>query len=186
MILHRVFPWLPGVRKGAPGHALHVHRPQGAGRLDNPDRYDVLYLSDAAAGAVAEAFGSFDTWSAELFEGSPALPGSVRALAAYELSDLTPLADLDDPQRLVLLGLRPSQVVTRDRHLTQAWALRLFQSGSYDGARWWSYWDPRWSSLGLWQLDGLRLLEVSPLERADDHVEEAARILHRPWAPSPR
>ena len=169
------------MRKGAPGHGLHVHRPQGAGRLDNPDRYDVLYLSDAAAGAVAEAFGAFDTWSEALFDGSPSLPGSVRALGVYELAPAAAVADLDDARLLVELSLRPSEVVTRERRVTQAWALRLFESGRFAGARWWSYWDPRWSSFGLWNLGGLRLLEVSPLERADTHVEEAARVLRRAW-----
>jgi hypothetical protein len=53
--LYRVFPFHPDSSADKPGGALYVP-PQGAGRIDNPDLYTVLYLSDAPVGAIAEAF----------------------------------------------------------------------------------------------------------------------------------
>lgn len=137
-------------------------------------------MSDQAAGAVAEAFGEFATWSAALFKGSPVLPGSRRALAAYELEN-TRIIDLDDPQNLVKHGLRPSQVVTRNRRVTQRWALDLFRKKRWGGVRWWSYYEPDWASFGLWTLAGLRVVNVSPLSQRHPAVQEAMRVLRRPW-----
>jgi hypothetical protein len=74
--LYRVFPYLADAAKSEPGGALYVP-PQGGGRIDNPGKYSVLYLSDAAAGAVAEAFGRFPEWTPAILEGGPSLPGSV-------------------------------------------------------------------------------------------------------------
>lgn len=55
------------------------------------------------------------------------IPGSRRALATYRLSDELPYVDLDDPQRLVELGVRLSQVVERNRPYTQALAARIYE-----------------------------------------------------------
>ena len=177
--LWRVLPHLPTARPGAPGHPLYVPPRQGAGRLDNPEHYLVLYLADHPAGAVAEAFGDLAFWRASMLRGSPSLPGSVRALAQYELDDAT-LCDLDDPTELVARAIRPSQVVSHDRMRTQAWALRLWQERRYDGVRWWSYRDPRWGSLGIWSTEHLRVVDVHPLAIDDDAVTAAAAVLHRP------
>jgi hypothetical protein len=84
--LYRVFPYLAAAAKSEPGGALYVP-PQGGGRIDNPGKYSVLYLSDAAAGAVAEAFGRFPEWTPAILEGSPSLPGSARAIARYRLAE---------------------------------------------------------------------------------------------------
>lgn len=46
--------------------------PRRGGCLDNPDLYSVLYLSGAAAGAIAESFGRFPEWSQAILAGSPA------------------------------------------------------------------------------------------------------------------
>ncbi|MBI1790737.1 MAG: RES domain-containing protein, partial [Acidobacteria bacterium] len=81
-ILYRVLPFLAAAAEDEPGGALYIP-PQGGGRLDNPELYSVLYLSDAASGAIAEAFGRFPEWSPAILEGSPGMPGSVRALAKY-------------------------------------------------------------------------------------------------------
>jgi hypothetical protein len=124
-----------GARKGEAGHALHRARRQGAGRVDNPEHYRVLYASDAEAGAVAEAFGNHAVWTPLLLGGRPDLPGSVRALATFEAAGIEAL-DLDDARRLVERELRPSAVVARDRSLTQRWALRIFEEKRWAGIRW--------------------------------------------------
>ena len=84
--LHRVFPYLASAAADKPGGALYLP-PRGNGRLDNPGAFSVLYLSDAGAGAIAEAFGRFPEWSAAMLEGSPSLPGSHRAIARLNLPD---------------------------------------------------------------------------------------------------
>ena len=149
--------------------------------MDNPGQYDVLYLGDSAAGAMAEAFGWAPRWSASLFRGIPAMPGSVRALATYELEDVgAAVCDLDDAGRLVDLELRPSDVVTRDRVVTQRWSADIHSRRSFAGVRWWSYYDPRWGSFGLWDVANLRITSVTVLDDVDqpDFVA-AADVLNR-------
>ncbi|HEY4901666.1 MAG TPA: hypothetical protein VIH91_12700, partial [Terriglobales bacterium] len=83
-ILHRVFPYVATAAEDEPGGAVYVP-PQGGGRLDNPGIYAILYLSDAPAGAIAEAFGRFPEWNAGVLEGTPSLLGSARAMARFHL-----------------------------------------------------------------------------------------------------
>lgn len=175
--LYRVLPWIPDAAPGEPGHPLFVAG-LNAGRIDNAEYYETLYASDARPGACAEAFGYLRVWSASMMRGSPSLPGSIQALAIYEL-DETPICDLDEAVRLVDLGLRPSQVVTRDRPVTRAWALRIFEEERWAGIRWWSYYDPRWGSHGVWAFDAVEVADVVPLSIGDAAVLEAADILRR-------
>jgi hypothetical protein len=144
----------------------------------------VLYLSDAAAGAVAEAFGRFPEWTEALFRGSPALPGSQRAIAAYRLAEDAPICNLDDPVQLSQLGLRPSDVVSRDYARTRAWALQIYREHRWIGVRWWSYYDPQWASLGLWDVRNLVVEHVQVLHMHDAAVIEASRIIIRKIAGS--
>ena len=106
------------------------------------------------------------------------LPGSVRALVEYEVGDHAQICDLDDARRLTDLGLRPSRVVTRDRDVTQAWARKLYDDGHFAGVRWWSYYNPDWGSIGLWDIAALNVADVVILT-ADDpaFVAAAAEIV---------
>jgi hypothetical protein len=178
--LYRVLPYLRAAAADELGHPLYRPPSRGNNRVDNPGHYQTLYLGDDPAGAMAEAFGTFSRWNRGLFRGTPALTGSVRALVSYELADAAAVCDLDNADTLVDLGLRPSQVVTRDRNVAQAWALKLYEGGSYVGVRWWSYYDPCWGSYGLWDT---RLLTVTGIEILDDVAHpafvEAARVLCR-------
>jgi hypothetical protein len=153
--------------------------PQGGGRIDNPGTYSVLYLSDAAAGALAEAFGRFPEWNPAILEGSPSLPGSVRAVARFALAENAPICNLDDPNQLLALGLRPSDVVSRDYLRSRAWARRIYGQGKWRGVRWWSYYDPAWSSFGLWDIEGLTLDDVTPLTLDHPALVEASRTIVR-------
>lgn len=181
MLLYRVFPWLPRAANGEPGHALYVPDKSGAGRADSAGRYHALYLSSAPAGAVAETFGTLKLWTPRMFP-RPDLPGSVRALATYDLPDMSPAFDLDDPDALKALGIRPSQVVTRDRAVTQSWALAVFQQRRWSGVRWWSYYDARWYSYAIWDVGALSIVPdtVRALTMTDTAVIEASDILRRP------
>lgn len=139
----------------------------------------MLYLGDTAQGAIAEAFGRFPEWQAEMLEGSPSLPGSRHALARYRLDDAEPICNLDDPQCLLDLGLRPSDVVSRDYNKTRPWARQIHAKGKWSGVRWWSYYRPEWSSFALWKTERLSLQELSPLALNHPAFVEAARTIMR-------
>jgi hypothetical protein len=176
--LYRVFPFHADAAPDQPGGALYVP-PQGAGRIDNPDLYSVLYLSDAAPGAIAEAFGRFPEWTPAILAGAPAMPGSARALATYEMSADLRLCDLDDAGRLVSLRLRPSEIVTRDYSKTRAWARTIYDQHTWAGIRWWSFYDSQWGSVGLWDIAGLRLRDVRVLRLDDPDLLTASRTIVR-------
>lgn len=177
--LFRVFPWIETARRGEPGHPLYVSPLQGAGRLDNPEHYRVLYASDSEAGAVGEAFGNHSVWTRHLLAGPPSLPGSRRGLATIAAGS-SRILDLDDARRLVERSLRPSAIVTRDRAVTQRWALFAFREKRWAGIRCWSAWDSRWGAHGLWELRGVRVVEVIPLTAEHPALVEAAAMLARP------
>jgi hypothetical protein len=153
-----------------------------AGRTDNPEHYRTLYLSDGAGGACAEAFHYRPVWDERMLADSPSLPGSIQALGTYTLAPRSTVCDLDDAARLVEMGLRPSQVVTRDRQVTQAWALRVFDQRRWAGIRWWSYHDPHWGSHGIWAVEDLQVENVEALTLDHPAVAEAAEVLNRPLA----
>lgn len=176
--LYRVFPYLVESDAAGPGGPLYVP-PQGAGRLDNPALYSVLYLSNSEAGAVAETFGRLPEWSAAMLAGHPAIAGSVHAVAVYDLARPETICDLDNPAQLQAFDLRPSQVVSRDYVRTREWARHIYRLGRWHGASWWSYYDSRWASVGLWNREGLRVSAVRPLGLEDSAVIEAARVICR-------
>jgi RES domain len=176
--LYRVFPFVPSAAADEPGGALYVP-PQGSGRLDNPDLFSVLYLGDSPAGAIAEAFGRFPEWTPAILEGAPGLPGSVRALGCYRLPETIRLCDLDDPEQLRALALRPSQVVSRSYDATRAWARQIYHQHAWAGVRWWSYYDPRWAGIGLWSIKDLTVENVRPLQFDDPTLIEASRTIVR-------
>jgi hypothetical protein len=138
-----------------------------------------LYLSDAASGAIAEAFGRFPEWTPAVSAGSPSLPGSARAIARYRLLDEARLCDLDDPEQLKRLGLRPSEVVSRNYSRTRSWARRIYEQRQWIGVRWWSYYDPRWASIGLWDFSRLEVEDVRSLRLDEPAMIEASRTIAR-------
>ena len=103
--LYRVFPYVISSRATQPGGPLYIP-PQRAGRIDNPDLYSVLYLSDQAPGAIAEASVRFPEWTPAILQGNPDLPGSSRAIARYRLPAEVTVCNLDDAEQLGALGLR--------------------------------------------------------------------------------
>jgi hypothetical protein len=168
-VLYRVFRAVAGAAELAPGGSLHVPRErQGAGRHDSPGRYGALYAARTPVAAVAETIQAFR--GRELAEDDLARSdGSVLALA--ELDDdaleLTALRDLDDPAVLVAEAWRPSWVAVRDRAVTQAMAVRVFEAGA-SGLSWWSTLDAAWTNVTLFAertLDARLVRVVVPPER---------------------
>lgn len=178
--LYRVFPWIENARQGDPGHPLYVARPQGHGRVDNPEHYLTLYASDEERGAIGEAFGNHAVWTRDLLQGPPGLPGSQRALVELDSGGVE-IVDLDDPSVLLDQGLRPSEVVTRHRAITQGWALAIYREGRWGGVRWWSYYEPDVGSFGVWDVPSLRVVQVSPLAEKVDLVRQVAAAMCRVW-----
>ena len=175
MLLYRVFPYLPSASVGQPGHPLYVHPAQGAGRFDNPSHYLAWYMAAEAVSAVGESFAHLSAWREEMFE-FPHIPGSRKALGIYDLPDDLPYVDLDDPQRLVDLGVRPSQVVERNRPYTQGLALRIYMDGQCKGIRWWSFHRPQWRVYCLWEI-APDVAQVDTLTISHVAVDSAARTL---------
>ena len=178
MRLYRVFPYLRSAEAGAPGHPLYLP-PCGGGRLDNPTLYTVLYASDSQVGAVAETFGRRAEWSKDMLSGIHSVRGSRRALVEFDVEDDADVCNLDSAAKLVELALRPSDVVTRNRRITQAWAHAIFSMKRYIGARWWSYYNPRFSSYGIWNIERLRVQSVELLKLDSSSVQDAATALCR-------
>ena len=176
--MYRVHPWLPPATVGMPGHGLYMPQ-QGSGRIDNPLMYSVLYLADDPAAAVGEIWGRHAIWTDDLLTGTPSLPGSVTALSTYEGNPQ--VVNLDDAHQLTRLGIRPSRVVTQNYAHTRAWAAAVFQTDGGDGVRWWSYYDPDWGALGIWEQSGLALVDTSPLTRTHSAVLRASALLSRLW-----
>lgn len=186
MLAYRVLPYLPEAKPGMPGHPQYLHKPQGRGRLDNPGHYDLWYLALSPAGAVAEVFGDLRRWSQDMFE-VPFLPDSRRSLATFSIPDGLNLLDLDNPQNLVDLNIRPTEVVGRNRAASQSWALRVFQQRnsagdrSWAGVKWWSFHCPHWEVVGIWQVPGesvpMSLQAIEDLGLSNVHVQDALESL---------
>ncbi|GAC1434546.1 MAG: hypothetical protein NVSMB51_01970 [Solirubrobacteraceae bacterium] len=181
MIIWRVVPWEPRARANARGGALWIPRElQGRGRHDNPELYGCLYASETAPGAIAEALSAY--------RGSgPLTPALLRrgghALGLARLRILPAeggLLELDEPRVLVRERLRPSQVATRRRAVTQAWAARLWgEHRAAPGLRWWSTLEAEWGNVTLWDraLARLRCEAVEPLAIGMAPLREAADLL---------
>lgn len=176
MRLYRVFPFDPEAKPSERGGALFAPRGR-AGRIANPKLYAELYVSSSVAGALSEAFGRLDTWNEEML----VVRDRAYALATYEFpEDRAAVCDLDNAARLLAHGLRPSDVVARDRNVMQAWAERIYRSGKWAGISWWSRYDSRWRSLGLWNRKHLRLINSpEPLTIRHAAVRKAADLLPR-------
>ncbi|MHB1887254.1 MAG: RES family NAD+ phosphorylase [Acidimicrobiales bacterium] len=180
MILWRVLPWRPHARAQEPGGVLWFPRElQGAGRHDNPDLYGCLYVGENPVSPIAEALAPFRGTGA-LTDGMLLRAGTRLALAELWLADDSRVLDLDDPAVLLDTGLRPSQVATTARGLTQAYAARLHDLRPSPAAlRWWSTIEASLINLTIFEgaQPALDLIDVTPLTLEDDAVREAAEML---------
>jgi RES domain-containing protein len=172
-VLYRVFPFDPALDP----EPLAVARSlQGGGRHDNPGHYTALYLSTEPISAVAEriqAFRGGSLTAADLRLSD----GRVLAVAALDDSHVPPLLDLDDPQVLLDIGRRPSEVASGRRRTTQALALERFQAGAV-GLSWWSTLESDWTNVTLFDVrlpaGGLPTHEITPLTTSYPSVVAAA------------
>lgn len=180
MILWRLLPLAPDVAPSSPGGALWFPRElQGTGRHDNPDRYGCLYLSESPISAVAEAMAQF-RGAGVLSQGMLVRANLPLALVQVGCEDDRKLIDLDDPVILSRTQLRPSQVATKARAVTQAYAARIFDAHpAAVGLRWWSTLESSLTNFTLYDraAPALRLVGVEPLTLEHSATREAADLL---------
>jgi len=180
VILWRLLPLVHDAPPTGPGGALWFPRElQGAGRHDNPDRYGCLYASESPVSAVAEALAPFRGTGA-LVPTMLLRVGAPLVLAQIQLEDDSDLIDLDEPRVLVRTRLRPSQVATYARALTQAYAMRLYdEHPTAVGLRWWSTIEASLANVTLYDraADSLRLTDVQELTLEHPATRDAADLL---------
>ena len=182
MILFRCFPWDREAKSGARGGPLWFPRMlQGPGRHDNPLAYGCLYVSEEPLSPVVERLARFR--GRELTSDKLVSFGRELALAALELSEAAELVDLDEPRVLVQEGLKPSQIATNDRSVTQMQASELFEAHpTAVGLRWWSTFESLWANVTLFDRADpvIEVTDVHELDVGDDVVREAAEFLGLP------
>lgn len=150
---------------------------QGGGRHDNPDLYGCLYVAEDPVPAVAELLAPF-RGTGKLLPSMLVRYGKPLTLAAIELEDGVTVVDLDDPSTLIATDLRPSQVATRKRTVTQRQAADVYESHPAAVAiRWWSTLESSWinwtlfdrveTSLNIGDIDELTVGHPVVLEAAD-------------------
>lgn len=81
--------------------------------------------------------------------------GLRRALATFSVPDNLSLFDFDDAFSLLEIGMRPSQVVIRNKAYTQGKSAALFAEQHHGeqkwaGVKWWSFHRPTWTNVMLW------------------------------------
>jgi hypothetical protein len=180
VIVWRVLPWQRERGPQEPGGAIWFPRElQGAGRHDNPDVYACLYVGERPISPIAEALAPF-RGTGSLTSSMLVRAGTPLALAELSLSEECRVLDLDDPAVLARAGLRPSQVATGDRNLTQAYAAKLHGlRPAPEALRWWSTIEASLINLTLFDsaTRSLKLVGVTPLSVEDQPVREAAELL---------
>lgn len=179
MILYRCFPHNPAIKKIESGHPLYIPASRSTGRINNPDIYTPSYWSAQPECAVAETYGNQMQWSSGTFAGTPQLPKAHQGITAIEIPDDAQMFNMDNAPNLVKLKLNPSQVVTRNNAVTQAWARKIFELGKYAGISWWSIFWPEWQSYGVWSLTGVKILSVEKLSIGHAAVLKSAEVLNK-------
>jgi hypothetical protein len=178
MILYRCFAWNRRARPGTMGSPLWFPREfQGEGRHDNPDAYGCLYLADRAVSCVVEQLARFR--GQRLTQSMLVRADLPLALAELELAENVELLDLDEPAVLRRERLRPSQVATRQRELTQPQARVLHDKHpSVAGLRWWSTYESLWANVTVFDRAALmlRARNVRALTLDDPAVSEGAEF----------
>jgi hypothetical protein len=176
VLIYRVFPFRADAGPGEPGHPLYVHPEQGYGRWDNADLYSALYVASSGSAAIGETFAHLSIWSAAMLP-FPAIEDSRRVLGIYAVDEEThPLLNLDDSAALLQRGLRPTDVVIRNRPRTQAIARDVFGEALWSGLSWWSMHRPQWVLHVYWNLKAIELAEIQTLP-SHPAMHDAARLL---------
>lgn len=136
--LWRAFPWAPEADDGQSFSASHVRPAQGQGRFDLPGAPGgVLYLAETPEHAVAELIQHYR--GRNLDANDLRVAGHSMALVRVSLPNpvRSGVVDLCDPEVLVRIRVRPDQLASRERRVTQRIAADIHATG-HTGLRWWS------------------------------------------------
>jgi hypothetical protein len=178
--LFRVFDWDGSSLGRVEGGPLFVARSrQGAGRHDGPAQYGAWYCSQHAVAAVAECIQYLRGHAlddGDFVRGG----GRVKALVTLRLDPGVALVNLDDPAELLPRRIRPSQVATMRRPVTQHIAASVFREGA-GGLLWWSTLEAEWINVTLFHERALPHVVIGAPPRALStrlsEVREAAEHL---------
>ena len=139
--------------------------------------YGCIYGAAEPLSVVAEALAPFRA-SGDLRDSM--LVRSGLRLGLSEIDADIEFLDLDDPAVLRRERLRPSHVATRNREVTQPWALRLHDAHPDIGALlWWSTLEASWQNVTVFDraARALKLLRTQQLTVDHPVVREAADVL---------
>ena len=178
--LFRVIPYIGNAKRNDAGNPTYFPENLGVHRVDNLDHYKVAYLANSSECALAEKFGYLSEWRSTLLRPEVSLPRSKWALINYKLDESSKIFEMDDPQNLVKLKVRPSKVVTRDRTITQNWALKVFKTQKNSGVSWWSYYNPDWDCAGIWDIKQLSVYSVEILTLEHPAFKQASIAIGKP------
>lgn len=149
--LWRVFPWDPEAESGRPFSPNYVRPAQGQGRFDLPGAPSgVFYLAETPEHAVAELIQYYR--GRRITANHLRVAGHLLALVSVRFPDAarSGIIDLCDPEVLVRLGIRPDQLASRDRHVTQRIAAEIHANG-HTGLRWWSALADDWHTVVIFR-----------------------------------
>lgn len=165
MELFRVFDWDGASADRRRGGPLYVARErQGSGRHDAPAMFGAWYCARTAISAIAESIQYLrgHVLQSDDFRRTG---GLTKAIVALDLDDDAGIVDLDDPPQLVGRSIRPSQVATLRRTVTQAIAVMIFREGAV-GLSWWSTLDAEWTNVTMFHERALRHISLASAPEA--------------------
>ena len=180
MDLYRVFVWDGNHNEQKLLKALcPLKSMQGVGRHDIPDKTAVIYCSQSSVSAIAEVIQGFR--GITLGDGDFKVPqNKMRALCHFVLDDNISLIELNDPIELNKRQLKPSQVVSSNRKVTQNISRSLFDE-NISGFTWWSTLNSSWENVTLFKkrtIDNISIDgDIIPLNTQLPVLMEAADIL---------
>ncbi len=187
MELYRVFVWDEAVknpykvgatrfREGAP---LYVPKDyQGDGRHDIKEDA-IYYCSKEAISAIAEGIKDYRNLS--INDDDFRRPNKSRlALAKLALDDKAKLIDFTDANQLVKFNMKPANIATHEREITQALSNSVYNMGA-GGFVWWSTLEATWSNVTLFASRVKNKIKIAdniePLNVKMKLVREAAKLL---------
>lgn len=150
----RVFPWDAGANPGDPYTPQYI-LPAGVqtgGRFDLADTPTLYLALEDPAHALAEVLQSVRGRGllrrAHLRRKVRGRAGRYLPLAVVDTwvseSLFATLPDLGDPENLLALGIRPDDLSSRNRLVTQRVSRRLHDEHGLAGFRWWSSFKGEW------------------------------------------
>ncbi len=180
MQLFRVFDWDGVSLDNRVGGPFYVPRTkQGKSRHDIPHLTGVFYTSLTALSPIAEVIKVYRGQVIDdryfIFHGA-----LKKSLVRIDLKQKLQLADLNDPELLGQNSLRLSDVLSRDRRLTQRQAEALYHKG-FAGLSWPSTLNTSWTNVTLFEDRSKDSLELgtspTPLTVKMPEVRESAKFL---------